>query len=138
MRTGLIADETRRRCGGDACDLMNRPAASRRQNRPFLASETQQLTRQQKPIEIARNLFKTKNRCTRHSTMELGVACARFERKNESRALQNAANMWKLITPRIAPIVEPARTSLRKCIPRIMRDPAMRMATMSSKACNCG
>ena len=39
--------------------------------------------------------------------------------------------MWKLITPSSAPMAEPASTSLRKCIPRMMRDEAISSATAS-------
>jgi nicotinamidase-related amidase len=44
---------------------------------------------------------------------------------------QSAAKMRKLTKPSSAPMAEPASTSLRKCIPRIMRDEAIKKATAS-------
>jgi hypothetical protein len=43
----------------------------------------------------------------------------------------SAMKAWKLQYPRKIPIPEPASTSLKKCMPRIIREDAMSKATAS-------
>ena len=49
-----------------------------------------------------------------------------------------AAKTWKLQYPTKTPIAEPASTSLRKCMPRIIRENAMSSATASNTTCKSG
>ena len=58
--------------------------------------------------------------------------------ETRSAVSQSIAKMWKLAKPRSTPIAEPASTSLRKCIPRMMRDAAISRATTRSEICNWG
>ena len=39
--------------------------------------------------------------------------------------------MWKLMVPSAMPMAEPASTSLRKCMPRMMREDAIKSAAAS-------
>jgi hypothetical protein len=58
--------------------------------------------------------------------------------EGRSAVSQSMVKMWKLVKPRSTPIAEPTRTSLRKCIPRMMRDAAISRATTRREICNWG
>lgn len=44
---------------------------------------------------------------------------------------ENREKMWNVTVPRAIPMAEPATTSLRKCMPRMMRELAMRNAAVT-------